>query len=41
MDENISEFVSCLQDKGQDLTPFSNKRWDDVAKTMENGYNNA
>jgi hypothetical protein len=41
MGENISEFVSWLQDKGQDLTPLSNKLRDDVAKTMENGYNNA
>ena len=41
MGENISEFVSWFQDKGQDLTPLSNKLRDDVAKTMENGYNNA
>lgn len=41
MDENISEFVSWLQDKGQDLPPFSDKLRDDVAKIVEEGYDNA
>jgi|GEM_PF-5955512 hypothetical protein len=40
-DESLSEFVSWLQYKGQDLPLFSDKLRDDVAKTVETGYDNA